>query len=146
MTTGDAGKNLRPLILLQEDTMSEQIALTASNLRYLLAIRELNRDNSGIRCVDIAAVLGLSKPSVHSMMNSFRKMELVQKDRYGKVYLTPKGADTAERYSVYYKAVYAFLTSRLPETPGMQTLVCSLLAETPEESLFRLLYVPTQNS
>ena len=42
--------------------MDEHIELSASAIRYLLALKALGHDGGGIRSVDIAAALGLSKP------------------------------------------------------------------------------------
>ena len=71
--------------------MEEPIVLTASNIRYLLAMKELDHDGSGVRCSAIANALRLSKPSVHNMMNTFRRLGLVQKDAYRACFL-PTGA------------------------------------------------------
>ena len=48
-----------------------QRSLTASNILYLLAMREIDKSGEGMRCTRIANMLNLSKPSVHSMMNVF---------------------------------------------------------------------------
>lgn len=65
-------------------------SLTASNIRYLIAIRKLCEDGNGTRCVRIAEVLGVSKPSVHTMINSLKELDLVRKDRYGEVFSRKK--------------------------------------------------------
>lgn len=51
--------------------MTNRRTLTASNIRYLLTMKELDRDGCGVRCVDLASALNLSKPSVHNMMDTF---------------------------------------------------------------------------
>ncbi len=42
--------------------MSSGPALTAANIRYLLAIEDLDRNGKGVRCVDVAQALGITKP------------------------------------------------------------------------------------
>ena len=74
--------------------------LTAANIRYLLALRDLDGDQRGVRCVSIAEALGVSKPSVHAMMDTLKKLSLVDKDRYGTVRFTPAGRELADRYAI----------------------------------------------
>ena len=56
--------------------MANSKLLTASNIRYLLAMKELEKSCQGLRCVDIAATLGLSKPSVHNMLDNFIEIKV----------------------------------------------------------------------
>ena len=115
--------------------MAEQIALTASNIRYLLKIKELGESGHGARCVDIAASLGLSKPSVSNMLGTFINMGLVNKNSYGAAYLTKEGSEAAERYGQYYESVSALLGEYFPGIDNVENLACLLLSEIPEESL-----------
>ena len=48
--------------------MANQNALTAAHIRYLLVLLRLTAANGHTRCVDLAAALGLSPPSVHNMV------------------------------------------------------------------------------
>ena len=50
--------------------MANQNALTAAHIRYLLVLRELTARNGNTRCVDLAAALELSPPSVHNMVDT----------------------------------------------------------------------------
>ena len=60
-------------------------------------MRELERADGGARCIDIAAALKLSKPSVHNMMDSFVKSGLVCKNAYGMAYFTEAGREVAAK-------------------------------------------------
>ena len=75
--------------------------LTAPQIRYLLAMKELDKDGAGVRSVQIASALGLSKPSIHTMLNTFREMGLIQKAEYGAACFTARGLDVVTRYSSY---------------------------------------------
>ncbi len=114
--------------------MANQNTLTASNIRYLLAIKELDGAN-GVRCVDIAEALGVSKPSVHNMMDAFSKMGLVTRDAYSAVSLTEAGRETAERYSRCYRQVSRMLDDSFPGITDISQAVCALLTHIPEDSL-----------
>lgn len=95
--------------------MDEHIELSASAIRYLLALKALGHDGGGIRSVDIAAALGLSKPSVHNMMKTFDEMGLVSKNAYGAAYLTRLGKEIADRYGRYYDSVSELLQKSFPD-------------------------------
>ena len=115
--------------------MANLKGLSPSHIRYLLAMQELDRQGKGVRSSDIATALGLSKPSVHNMMNTFIDFGLVRKDAYGAAFFTPQGAETARRCRRYYQAVARLLRQGFPAMKEEQTAVCSLLAQIPEEEL-----------
>ena len=50
--------------------MQKKTQLTAAHVRYLIALKRLNNAD-GIKGSDIANELNLTKPSVHSMMDTF---------------------------------------------------------------------------
>ena len=78
--------------------MTNSNALTASNIRYLLTMKELDGDGRGVRCIALATALGLSKPSVHNMMGTFSQMGLISRDSYGAAFFTDEGNELARRY------------------------------------------------
>ncbi len=118
--------------------MPNQKSFTASQLRYLLAMKELDGDGSGIRSVKMASVLGLSKPSVHTMLNTFREMGLIQKSSYGIAYFTEAGLDVVARYGHYYELVSRLMAIHFPPDEYLQMAICAFLAEIPEERLKEL--------
>ena len=61
------------------------------------AILVLSRKGSGVRSVDIATMLGVSKPSVSHAMKLLREDGYIAMDRYGTVTLMEKGAEIANR-------------------------------------------------
>ena len=126
--------------------------LTAPQIRYLLAMKELDKDGAGVRSVQIASALGLSKPSIHTMLNTFREMGLIEKAEYGAACFTARGLDVVTRYSSYYNAVFRLLMRHFPPDEHLQTAVYAFLAEIPEENLHgfcdawdeRVRFVPVQ--
>lgn len=113
--------------------------LTAANIRYLLVIRELDTEKRGARCIDVAKALGVTKPSVTTMIGTLRGFGLVTKEKYGAVRLTELGQDKAERYA----ACLALLLSQFENTLGpsganYRNAACTVLAELPEENLREL--------
>lgn len=82
--------------------------LTISQIYYLITLYLLGSGEKGIRCVDIAKALGISKPSVHMMMKTLSDMKLVDKTKYGNVFLSEKGKDILALYNEYYKIIRAY--------------------------------------
>lgn len=63
---------------------------------YLEAILVLSK-GGGVRSVDIASMLGVSKPSVSHAMKLLREDGYIAMDRYGTVTLMDKGSEIAHR-------------------------------------------------
>lgn len=115
-------------------------ALTAANIRYLLVIRELDTEKRGARCIDVAKALGVTKPSVTTMIVTLRGFGLVTKEKYGTVHLTKIGREKAE----WYAACLELLLSQFKNMLGSPGIDCrnaayTVLAELPEENLWELL-------
>lgn len=110
-------------------------SLTASNIKYLLAIKELGCKEPSVCCAEIAKALSVSKPSVHRMMDTLKEMELVLKDRYGTVSLTEEGGALACIYAEYFEIIQDSLREIFPGKTRVNAAVFSLLSETPLDCL-----------
>lgn len=113
--------------------------LTAANIRYLLVIRELDTEERGARCIDVARILGVTKPSVTTMISTLRGFGLVTKEKYGTVHLTQTGREKA----TWYAGCLELLLSQFENALGLtgidyRNAVCTVLAELPEENLREL--------
>ena len=77
--------------------------LTASQVRYLLAISELSEKRAAVSSSDIADMLKVTRPSVNKMLEVLSSKNLLEKKRYGTVRLTDLGVeisnDCGERVS-----------------------------------------------
>lgn len=118
--------------------MSSGPALTAANIRYLLAIEDLDRDGKGVRCVDVAQALGITKPSVHSMVDRMKDMGLLEKPHYGVIRLTDLGRSTADRYQVYFQTICRHFTQFLPQRQDVLAAAFALLSELKLESVVEM--------
>ena len=83
---------------------------------YLEAILRLSQKGGGVRSVDIATMLSVSKPSVSHAMKLLREDGYIAMDRYGTVTLLDKGAEIANviQFSQQCWRAWEFL-QRLPE-------------------------------
>lgn len=78
---------------------------------YLEAILVLSKTGEGVRSVDIASMLKVSKPSVSHAMKLLREDEYIAMDRYGTVTLLEKGAEIANRIYERHTILTAMLMS-----------------------------------
>ena len=82
--------------------------MTPSKENYLKIILELSSEE-GIRSIDIANALGVSKASVSNMMNVLRDEGYVTKEKYGVVTLTESGKNVAVNIKRRYEVLKRFL-------------------------------------
>lgn len=76
--------------------------MTPAAIKYLLVLDDLCREGKGVRSVEIAARMNVSKPSAHSMLQNLCQAGLVEKERYGTVYLTREGRSAAAGYAACF--------------------------------------------
>ena len=78
---------------------------------YLETIYMLNKTRGFARSIDVSNELGVSKPSVSVAMKNFRESGYIETDADGKITLTKKGLEIAERvyerHQVVAKALIA---------------------------------------
>lgn len=98
------------------DTHSSHRALTMANEDYLESIYRLamvGDSESGVRSVDVAEQLGVSKASVNKALSTLRDAGLVEQNRYGRVNLTPEGSTYAADVWRCHRMLRTFLVSEL---------------------------------
>ena len=117
--------------------MANQV-LTASNIRYLLTMYDMEQEGNGTRCVRLASALGLSRPSVHNMVDRLTGLGLVQRSPDGTAVLSDCGRATAKRYRGYYDCVHHALCVAFSEPSDMQAGICALLSAFPEQELEKM--------
>ena len=100
---------------LRPETQPE-LHLTVANEDYLECIVRIEREDGetqGVRSVDIATRLGVSKASVNKAVASLKAQELVEQSHYGKVMLTPRGRKIGETVWRRHRLLRAFLVKEL---------------------------------
>jgi len=115
------------------------MALTVSQIRCLIALLSLRGMSAEIASKNVAKILGVSRPSVHRMLDRLGEMGLTEKERYGTVRLTEKGVECAKALEDR-KEKLLLLFSRTHQLPldesGIAAVV--LMVELSEESLCKL--------
>ena len=97
--------------------VSQKSTLSASNIKYLLAMRELNMEPRGVRSTELARSIGVTKPSVYAIR------------------FTQDGEDVAKRYERYYNTLCSCLCTVFPKEADIRSAACAMLAEMPENNI-----------
>ena len=78
---------------------------------YLEAILRLSRQGEGVRSIDVATMLGVSKPSANHAMKLLREDGYIAMDRYGTITLLDKGAEIANNIYERHRVLSQMLES-----------------------------------
>lgn len=119
--------------------------MTPSKENYLKVMLGLSSEG-GIRSIDIATALGVSKASVSNMMNVLRDEGYVTKEKYGVVTLTESGKNVAANIKRRYEVLRRFLHYVLGVEAGiaaedachMEHLISSETADCMDRKLEKL--------
>jgi len=98
--------------------------LTGVQMKYLHTIYRTQKDDQGVRSVDIAGALRVSKASVHRMVKLLSELEFVSMENRGNVKLTLLGKDEGTKIEEKYKKVYPFFIDYL-ELEQSEALECT---------------------
>ncbi len=116
--------------------MTQQtISLTASNLKYLLALSALSPEGESVRCVDVARRLDVARPSALRALECLQGLGIFQKTQAGGWSLTGYGRELARRYRKYYEDVGLLFYRLLPPEADHQSLIFSVLSQVPLEEM-----------
>lgn len=105
---------------MARNEMAPEHSLTMANEDYLESIYRLSKEvegADGVRSVDVAEQLGVSKASVNKALSALKESGMVDQTRYGKVTLTPEGAEYAAHVWLCHRVLRSFLTNDLGVDP-----------------------------
>ncbi len=105
---------------------------------YLEAILVLSQKGNGVRSVDIASMLSVSKPSVSHAMKLLREDGYIAMDRYGTVTLLDKGAEIANRVYERHTVLTRMLESLGVPSDIAKTDACKMEHDISEESFEKI--------
>lgn len=95
---------------------SRELHLTMANEDYLECMVRIEREDNeteGVRSVDIAQRLGVSKASVNKAVTALKAQGLVEQSHYGKVMLTDQGREIGSAVWYRHRLLRTFLTQEL---------------------------------
>ena len=105
---------------------------------YLEAILRLSQKGGGVRSVDIATMLSVSKPSVSHAMKLLREDGYIAMDRYGTVTLLDKGAEIANRIYERHTVLTTMLESLGVPSEIARADACKMDHDISDESFARI--------
>ena len=105
---------------------------------YLEAILRLSQKGGGVRSVDIATMLSVSKPSVSHAMKLLREDGYIAMDRYGTVTLLDKGAEIANRIYERHTVLTTMLESLGVPSEIDRADACKMEHDISDESFARI--------
>ena len=94
----------------------QEVHLTMANEDYLECLVRLEHEEgaqAGVRSVDVATQLGVSKASVNKAVSVLKGQGLVEQSHYGKVMLTPEGRELGEAVWHRHRLLRTFLVQEL---------------------------------
>lgn len=111
--------------------------LTHVHLRYLLCIYELSLKTPDVSSAAVARRLSVKKPSVSAMLSFLMEKGLVEKQKYGKVYLTEQGHQIAYRVEENIQLLVRQIPVMGLELDEQETYAaaCAMAAALPEKEL-----------
>ncbi len=129
---------------------SHELHLTMANEDYLECIVRIEREEqelSGVRSVDIANRLGVSKASVNKAVTALKNQGLVEQSHYSRVTLTPRGREIGEAVWRRHRMLRTFLIQELGvEFERADAEACQMEHALSEDTMARwLAYLEQQN-
>ena len=91
--------------------------MTSAELRYLIAVDDLDGGEDGVRLVSIAAERGVSKVSVYRALERLEKNGYIERNDKNRVVITDFGKSQLSEY----RQIIHFITSHLSEQCGIST-------------------------
>lgn len=83
--------------------------MTAKQMRYLYKIYQISTRKPEILSADIARKMHVSKPSVVKMLAVLAERNLIEKERYGKIILTPEGISRAQEFETRIRILISLI-------------------------------------
>ena len=121
------------------------MVLHSSGEDYLKAILILQKNNGKVRSVDVAAYMGVSKPSVSHAVKLLREGGFLTKDSDHFLHLTDLGQETAEKLYERYQFFAKHLAGAGVDTAIAEEEACRMEHTISHES-FHVLKEQKQNT
>ena len=101
---------------METTARSRELHLTMAIEDYLECMVRIEQEDGaegGVRSVDIATRLGVSKASVNKAVTALKGQGLVEQSHYGKVLLTPQGREVGSAVWYRHRLIRTFLVQEL---------------------------------
>ena len=118
--------------------MDNTVKFTFSQIKYIISMYRLSEGVHGVKNVELAGVLGFSKPSVHNMLKSLIELGVVRQQIFGLAFFTDEGRAIAEKYTVCYRLLEKKISLICGTGAASENAICGLLADMPGDRIDNL--------
>ena len=118
--------------------MANYDEFTLSQIKYLIWLYRLSANGCGVKNIELANALKVSKPSVHSMLKFLSEIGMIQQETFGLAYLTEQGRQSAQKYALCYNVLEQKIMEICGEGVASENAICGLLADMPAEKIDEL--------
>ena len=118
-----------------EGSLDNYPTFTASQIRYIIYLYRLSHSENGVKNVELAEALGLSKPSVHTMLKTVAARGVISHEWFGRAYFTEEGHILARKYTVCYAILEQTITALCGAETACENAVCAQLAWMPQDKI-----------
>ena len=119
------------------------MSLTVAQIRCVLAILALTRMEEEVASKNIAKLMGITRPSVHKMLDVLVSKGVLEKEHYGTAKLTERGIELAERLESRKERLLILFSKQFGLSPDESSAAATLLMSgLSEERLNRLECAP----
>ena len=112
--------------------------MTKSLEDYLEAIGFLSEDNKSPRVIDIAKMLGLSKPSVHAALHNLVDRGMIEHKHYGPINLTELGKKKYLELKEKHESLTTFFIKRGVNPENAEKDACAIEHVISDESFEKI--------
>ena len=119
--------------------MEKEKGLREAGENYLEAILQLEDESRNVRSVDVANMLGVSRPSVNKAMGVLKQAGMVDQQPYGRIRLTEQGRKRGVEVTNRHQTLKLFLINVLGVDPVIADEdACRMEHVVSEETMGRL--------
>ena len=115
--------------------MTNYMKFTLSQIKHLICLYRLSANGCGVKNIELANALGLSKPSVHYMLKSLSDLGMVAQEAFGLAHLTEVGHAMAQKYAFCYVVIERKITELCGNGAARENAICGMLADMPSETI-----------
>ena len=113
--------------------------MSVSLIRCLLAVLALSELRDAVASKDVAQLLGVKRPTIHRTLQLLVEKGLIEKERYGDVFLTEKGRAAAHALETRRDDLALLFARQFGLSPEESLKAAfALMSELSDESLEKL--------
>lgn len=135
MMSRDASYGIASLFRKRGLVLDNNVKLTFAQVKYIICLYRLSAAGYGVKNVEVASALGVSKPSVHNMLKSLVDLGVVRQEVFGLAHFTDEGRALAKKFVCVYEYLLKEMQGLCGDGAVSENAICGLLADMPWDRL-----------